>query len=530
MSETTHGSAAPLPPPPGAGPGPATGGSDHASATGTGPTAGSGDHASRTGTASGTGTATGPGTASGTGGTAGGGTGAVPGPPRRLVRDPSDQVVAGVCAAFARYTGTDPVLWRVAVAVMALFGGAGVALYLLGWLLVPRAGNTASPVERLLRRPDGSTSTGGVVLLVLLAVVLVGMLDDGSGLLVLAVIGGIAFLVVKERRENGGPPLSGAAGPGPAWSPEPGYAGGPLYGPGQAGHEAQAPPPSGHGASGYGPSGHGASNYGPSGYEAPSYRPPGHASAGGPPGYGPPPPPWYGGLEDEPPAPSRQRSVLGALTVSVAVVVAGLLLALRSAGWDGVTGGRVLAVALLVVGLGLVVGAWAGRARWLLVPGLVLALLLAPVTAIERVGPSGGAGSRVWVPVAGSAAPAYRLGLGEATLDLREHGAGDQGSGDQGAGDQGAGDLGAGDAGRIEARVGIGSLVVLVPADLRVRAVADVGIGDVTVTGPDGAVEERGSRPGPGREVIELGPPGPTDVDLVLRVGFGEVEVRRVEA
>ena len=70
-----------------------------------------------------------------------------PPPPteRRLTRDPDDQVVAGVCAAFGRYTGTDPVLWRVTVAVLAVFGGAGFVLYALGWLLGGAVGRGTLP-------------------------------------------------------------------------------------------------------------------------------------------------------------------------------------------------------------------------------------------------------------------------------------------------------------------------------------------------------------------------------------------------
>lgn len=129
-----------------------------------------------------------------------------PPPFRRLVRDPDDKVVAGVCAAFGRATDTDPVLWRVLVAALAVLGGAGVALYALAWLLVPRSDQPASFVERHLRRPDRSLSIGGVALVVLVALLLLGLTDDGAGLVLVAVVGALAYLAVRERRESGPPP------------------------------------------------------------------------------------------------------------------------------------------------------------------------------------------------------------------------------------------------------------------------------------------------------------------------------------
>ena len=49
-------------------------------------------------------------------------------------------MVAGVCAAVGRATNTDPALWRVLFAVLALAGGVGLLAYLVGWLLIPAEG------------------------------------------------------------------------------------------------------------------------------------------------------------------------------------------------------------------------------------------------------------------------------------------------------------------------------------------------------------------------------------------------------
>ncbi|MCW2778789.1 MAG: PspC domain protein, partial [Frankiales bacterium] len=136
----------------------------------------------------------------------------------RLVRDPSDKVVAGVCAGLARTTGTDPVLWRVVIVVLALFGGAGVLLYGLGWLLVPKTGAPESFVERVVR--GGSVPTATAVVLGLLAVVtLAAVSGNGTVPLALLVFGALAVLAVRERKAV--PPVPPAPWPVSAQQPPP---------------------------------------------------------------------------------------------------------------------------------------------------------------------------------------------------------------------------------------------------------------------------------------------------------------------
>ena len=51
----------------------------------------------------------------------------------QLERSDDDRVVAGVCAGIARRLGVDPTLVRLVFAVLALAGGAGIALYAALW-------------------------------------------------------------------------------------------------------------------------------------------------------------------------------------------------------------------------------------------------------------------------------------------------------------------------------------------------------------------------------------------------------------
>lgn len=351
----------------------------------------------------------------------------------------------GVCAALGRATGTDPVLWRVVVVVLAVLGGSGIVLYLAGWLLVPDEGSAESALQRGLR---GGSTPATVAVVVVGIVALLVLVGDGAGLATLVVLGVIAYLVVRQRQQSAPSGAAGWSSPpswtapaetGPGWGPAPGAA-----------WQAETPPPV-------------------------------------------PPPP-------------SPRSPLGLITSSAVVLVVGGLLLAAALGLDGVTATRVLAAALIVTGAGLLVGAIWGRSRGLIVLAVVLALALAAATGVDRsFGTS--AGERTW-EVAGSVE--HRLGAGAAVLDLRPL---------------------SGTAGRdvvVRGQVGLGELVVLVPEDLRMELSPRVGLGELTLVEPDGETQ---AQDGPGLgDDVEIGPSEARNVRLDVRVGLGELEVRRVAA
>src|SRR6187200_825133 len=64
-------------------------------------------------------------------------------------RSTSDAKLAGLCGGMAKHWGVDPVLVRVAFALLALSAGMGVVLYLAGWLLLPVEGRDKAPVDDL---------------------------------------------------------------------------------------------------------------------------------------------------------------------------------------------------------------------------------------------------------------------------------------------------------------------------------------------------------------------------------------------
>lgn len=101
----------------------------------------------------------------------------------RPVRLPRQGPIAGVAAGFGLRYGIDPVLLRVAFVVSTIFGGAGIVLYLLAWLILSSAGDEASAAEALTDHARGTHSqTKTIVLIVALAIAVSTMGPMGLGL------------------------------------------------------------------------------------------------------------------------------------------------------------------------------------------------------------------------------------------------------------------------------------------------------------------------------------------------------------
>lgn len=56
---------------------------------------------------------------------------------KRLYRSKTDKKIFGVCGGLAEYFGIDPVIIRVVWAVLALFYGTGILIYLVMAFAVP---------------------------------------------------------------------------------------------------------------------------------------------------------------------------------------------------------------------------------------------------------------------------------------------------------------------------------------------------------------------------------------------------------
>lgn len=213
-----------------------------------------------------------------------------------------------------------------------------------------------------------------------------------------------------------------------------------------------------------------------------------------------PVPPAPGGGAEEWRHHRRPRSRLWLLTMSAGLVVGGVLASIEASGAADLSAATVFPILLLVVAAGLIVGAWYGHARRLIVLGVFLSLgAVSASTADVRIG--GGVGDRTWQPTSASTlARRYSLGMGQATLDLRR-----------------IVDLRG--TRHVKASVGVGELRVLIPADIDVDVTASVGIGNAELPG-------RPSDDGVGQDATAFyDAPGTDLLVLDLHIGIGHVVV-----
>ncbi len=422
----------------------------------------------------------------------------------KLVRPRQGRYIAGVSGALARATNTDPVLWRVLLAVLGILSGVGVLLYLIGWLIIPAEGDHASPVESLLGKGRAGMSPLAVVLLGAAAVISFGFIvQDGmrAALLAAAVILG-AVLLIKRTGPNAGP--ADATFPAPAPPPPAPEASTAAFGAVPAGYAPPAPaappadpmteptltmppvPPMPAPPSGYRPP------FAPHG----PFAPPVHLPT-------PPPPPPMPPPVSRPPKPPRERSKLGRLTFFAVVVVVGVLAAIDMAG-ASIAISAYFAAALVTIALGLVVGAWFGRARGLIALALLTTIGLVVSTGAERWG--GEVGNCVYRPDSlGAVADRYDFTAGNATLDLR----GIDFTGQQQA---------------VTVTMKLGQLRVLVPETVDTTATIRLENGRAMVLG-----KEFDGREVDGQSVTDLGPDGTGGgtLNLDLQLDTGNVEVIR---
>lgn len=391
-------------------------------------------------------------------------------PPLR--RSVSDRKVAGVAGGLGRYFNVDPLILRVVFVTLAIFGGSGLLLYAVGWLLVPEDGENESEASRLVNGRATPKIVGGILLAIFGLLVVGNYARTGfgfGGFTALAAIVIAAYLISRNDSDH---PLVAPRQP-PV--PPPAFYGPPVQGAyGQTTGTAYAAAP--------------AAPTQPIGYPPP-----------------PPPPPYRGFPPPQAwtPTPPRPRSRLGRATLSVALVVAGALVAWDLASTHDVPVETVLAICLAVVGLGLVVGGFAGRARGLIFVGAVL-VVATTAAGISHIGFRGGFGDRTWTPrTTAGLHDTYRLGVGQAILDLSRL------------------QLAPGETVDLRVRQGIGDLTIVLPEGVSADVDTEVNAGDIrwpNGTDQNGtSVHRRYISPRGTAPVITI------DADL----GVGSLEVQR---
>ena len=69
---------------------------------------------------------------------------------KKLVRKTDDKMIAGVASGIADYFGIDVTLIRVLLVVTAIFGGFGLVVYIVMWVLVPEEGSGRAMIENMV--------------------------------------------------------------------------------------------------------------------------------------------------------------------------------------------------------------------------------------------------------------------------------------------------------------------------------------------------------------------------------------------
>jgi hypothetical protein len=188
------------------------------------------------------------------------------------------------------------------------------------------------------------------------------------------------------------------------------------------------------------------------------------------------------------------RLALGAILVG-----AGIAWLLAAADVVELSYRAAVALLLLAIGLGIVLAR--GRSGVLVVLGLLVVLAAVPVFLVDDDVWSGGVGDATERPSARVELEPFVHAIGKLTVDLRSP----------------ALDL---DGAVVEASVGIGELVVLVPEDVDVTLDAHVGVGNAEALGRTESgidVDLRGISSTSGAE----------ELDLVIEVGIGDVRVQQ---
>lgn len=397
-----------------------------------------------------------------------GGTQAPPqGLPRRLTRRTDDRVLGGVASGLGDYFSVDPAIFRLVFIVLTFFGGSGVMLYGLGWLFLPDRITGKAVGDDLFRRALGGRSVVRWLVIALVAAVIIhAVMHDGGMLwaIVLVAVGVFAFRHNESSAatDTADEPPAAVIPPSPPPSSLPTQ---PL-----TQRPLSTPPPASVESSTI------FDDWRPTPITAPPE---------------PPPPP----------------SVLGRITVAAALMLVGLVALIQNLSPLDVSVDQYAALALAVVGAGLLVGARLGRARGLIVLGAVLVAFIALDAALPDVPIAGTAGQQVWTPMTvADLRDHYELGMGELRLDLAEL------------------ELEPGQHVAVAASVGVGQLVVDVPPETTVDVDATSSLGEVVAfdldsDGSNATIDH-----------VRRGPEGSPTIALDLSVGMGAVDVSETSA
>jgi len=371
-----------------------------------------------------------------------------------MVRPHSGRVIAGVAASIAKRLSIPAWLVRVVFVILAFSGGVGFVAYAAGWLLIPGEGSSRAAAGQLFDRIEGPRAwigVGLVTLAVLVALESTDLIDADLALAAVLIFFGVLLFRgdigqgnTKEEEKTTMSDISSSdvgttavletqTGSGPA--------------------EPPSPPP----------------------------VPPVPAAAAAPPA----------------PRPPKERSILGRLTIAAGLIVLGVMGVLDVADVSDIRARHYFGTAVLVVGVGLLVGSFVGRARGLVILGVVLLppLIVSPLGDFDFENTN----LRYAPETVEDIQESYVADVGEMVIDLSDV------------------DFG-GASVAIDADMSIGQIRIIVPDDVSVDARGQVAIGVARVlgdvSGGIGDMRATGTTTGANGEL-----------DVTADLDLGEVEI-----
>lgn len=410
--------------------------------------------------------------------------------------------IAGVAAGIANRYRIDPTLVRVGLVVAAIYGGAGIVVYLLGWLFLPEQDDEVSPFESLIGRGRSSTSAMFTVLLCLAFIPTFSWFFNGfvPGYLSLLVLGGALYLLHRNRGHLGREQASAQEQPAMPMPPMPPMPPTPPTPP-TAPTMPMATPASG-------------STTVPLADEPaadepePEVRttPPAWDPLGAAPFAWdlPDPNPQLDVQEPEPEQQRRHKSRVGLVTVGLALIaMAGMGVAMAESGW--IDAQHMVGVAMAIVGLGMVAGSFVRGGRGLIGLAVPLSVVGIGLTAVSPSGWHGIGDIDVTPTKISQVRPEYKKSVGSVDLDLTQ----------------------LPDSGRVRSDIdlGLGDVRVVVPqnADVFLRCHTDIGDVNCFDLVQDG-INDRDDA-----QIVDYGDNGPggLEVRMNIDVGTGSLEVSR---
>jgi phage shock protein PspC (stress-responsive transcriptional regulator) len=385
--------------------------------------------------------------------------------------------LAGVAAGIGNRYGIDPIVIRVGFVVATFYGGAGVLIYLLGWLLLPEQDDEAAPFESMVNHKRSSSSRGFTILLCLALIPASWFFVDNqfSGIVGLLIVLGALYLLHRTRGHIGRPASTAPPVAEPPSFYEPSAMPTPMTAPTAPVVPVAEPVPT----------------------TPPAWDPLGAA-------------PFAWDLPEpstptpEPPEP-RRRSKAGLFTVGAALVTVGILavLAPYAGGW--LVPHHFIGILLAVIGLGMVGGAFVRGGRGLIGLAVPLSVIGIGLTVLTPEGWHGAGDINEHPTSIADVRDAYRLSVGQISLDL-----------------SGLPALGSVDTNvRVDAA---GQVTIIVPPTADVEVSCKANLGEVKCLNLD----RNGSGPDSGT-FTDYGDDGPggLQIHVKAKVGTGQVEVRR---